>query len=293
MSTPDLPSTTGKRIRLHDGRSLGYAEYGDPAGKPVVFFQGTPSSRLFHHPDESIAVSLGARIITMDRPGFGFSDFQPSRTLLDWPDDVVELADVLEIDRFAVAGISGGGPYVAACAFKIPHRLTKAAIISGVGPVDTPGAIQGMPRIRCLGVTVARHAPWLLRPLIWLVSNPRRNPERYFEQINAQVPESDRAILTRPPIRAMLIENWAEATRAGIRGFAWEAMIFARPWGFRLEDIPMEVHLWHGEEDAGTPLPVARYVASAIPNCHATFLPGEGHFLFFDHWKEILAILVS
>ena len=185
MSTPDLPSTTGKRIRLHDGRSLGYAEYGDPAGKPVVFFQGTPSSRLFHHPDESIAVSLGARIITMDRPGFGFSDFQPSRTLLDWPDDVVELVDVLEIDRFAVAGISGGGPYVAACAFKIPHRLTAAAIISGVGPVDTPGAIQGMPRIRCLGVTVARHAPWLLRPLIWLVSNPRRNPERYFEQINA------------------------------------------------------------------------------------------------------------
>lgn len=293
MPTLDSPSTTGKQIRLRDGRSLGYAEYGNPTGKPVVFFQGTPSSRLFHHPDESIAVSLGARITTMDRPGFGLSDFQSSRTLLDWPDDVVELADVLEIDRFAVAGISGRGPYVAACALKIPHRLTAAAIISGIGPIDAPGAIQGVARIRRLGVTVARHAPWLLRPLLWLVSNPHRNPERFFEQINAQSSESDWAILAQPQIKAMLIENWAEATHAGIRGFEWEALIFTRPWGFRLEDITMEVHLWHGEEDASTPLPMARYVANAIPNCHATFLPGEGHFLFFNHWEEILAVLVS
>jgi pimeloyl-ACP methyl ester carboxylesterase len=293
MPTPDSPLTTDKRIQLRDGRSLGYAEYGDPAGKPVVFFQGTPSSRLFRHPDESIAASLGARIITMDRPGFGLSDSQAGRTLLDWPDDVVELADALEIDRFAVAGISGGGPYVAACAFKIPHRLTKAAIISGVGPTDSPEATQGMPRARRLGVTVARHAPWLLRPLLWLVGNPRRNPERYFEQITTQVSESDRVVLAQPEIRAMLIENWAEATHAGIRGFAWESLIFSHPWGFRLEDITMEIHLWHGEEDVSTPLPIARYMASAIPNCHATFLPGEGHFLLFNHWEEILAVLVS
>jgi pimeloyl-ACP methyl ester carboxylesterase len=80
-------------------------------GKPVVFFQGTPSSRLFHRPDESIALSLGARIIAIDRSGFGLSDFQPGRMLLDWPHDVVALADALKIDRFAVVGISGGGPF--------------------------------------------------------------------------------------------------------------------------------------------------------------------------------------
>lgn len=293
MPTSDSLCTTDKRFRLRDGRSLGYAEYGNPAGKPIFFFQGTPSSRLFHHPDESGAASLGARIITMDRPGFGLSDFQPGRTLLDWPEDMVELAAVLGIDRFAVAGISGGGPYVAACAFKIPHRLTKAAVISGVGPMDSPETTRGMSRMRRLGITIAKQAPWLLTPLLWLVSNPRRNPERFFEQISAQSSEPDRAILAQPQVKAMLIENWVEATRPGIRGFAWEALIFTRPWGFRLEDITMEVHLWHGEEDASTPLPMAQYVASAIPNCHATFLLGEGHLLLFNHWREILAVLVS
>ena len=91
----------------------------------------------------------------------------------------------------------------------------------------------------------------------------------------------------------MLMENWAEATRVGVRGSAWEGMIFSHPWGFRLEDITTEIHLWHGEEDASTPIAMARYMASAISNCHATFLPDEGHFLLFNHWKEILAALVS
>jgi len=139
----------------------------------------------------------------------------------------------------------------------------------------------------------ARRAPWLLRPLLWFASNPCRDPERYLEQIIAQSFEPDRAILARPEIGAMLVENWVEATRVGIRGFAREATTFSHPWGFRLEDITTEVHLWHGAEDTSTPLTMAQHVASVIPNCQATFLPGEGHFLLFDHWEEILTVLVS
>ena len=95
-------------IIVPDGRTLGFAEYGDPSGRPVLFFPGTPSGRLFHHPDESIALSLGARVFTVDRPGYGLSDFQAGRSLLDWPDDVVSLADAVRIERSAVIGASGG-----------------------------------------------------------------------------------------------------------------------------------------------------------------------------------------
>jgi pimeloyl-ACP methyl ester carboxylesterase len=70
-------------------------------------------------------------------------------------------------------------------------------------------------------------------------------------------------------------------------------VIFSRPWGFGLQDIPMEVRLWHGMEDASMPVAHARYLAATIPRCSATFLEGEGHFLLFDRWEEILASLVS
>jgi pimeloyl-ACP methyl ester carboxylesterase len=282
-----------QHLTLTDGRRLGFAEYGDPSGRPVLFFPGTPSGRLFHHPDDSIAASLGARVIVVDRPGFGLSDFQPRRTLLNWPSDVTALADVLGIGRFAVAGISGGAPYVAACAPKIPQRLTAACIVSGMGPLDRPGATAGLPSVRRLSATAAKHAPWLVRPLLWLVSNPRRNAGRFYEQITAQSAKADRAILARPEVRAMLIENWADATRCGVRGYAQEAVLLCRPWGFRLGDLTMQVQLWQGSADAVTPLSMGRCVAQAIPDCRATFLPDEGHFLLFDHWTEILASMVS
>ena len=278
------------RVRLDGGRFLGYAEYGDPVGKPVLFFTGTPSSRFLHPPIDPTE-ALGVRLVVVERPGFGLSDFQPGRTLLDWPDDVAAFADALGIKRFAVVGVSGGGPYAAACAYKMPQRLTGAAIVSGVGPTDLPGAVEEMPRVRQLGARVARHAPWLLMPLLWLVSNPRRNPERFFARMVSGNSAVDRAILARPEVKAMLIQSYQEATRAGVRGFAREAIILSNPWGFRLEDVTMPVYLWHGEEDANVSLSAARHLAEALPNCRATFLPGEGHWLILGHWGEILAAL--
>ncbi len=170
--------------------------------------------------------------------------------------------------------------------------MTAAAIVSGMGPTDAPGTTQGLPPVRRAGVSVARHAPWLVRPLVWLFQNPRRNPERFFERYTAHNPTADRALLARPEFREMLIASYIEATRDGIRGFAWEVRIVARPWGFRLEEIPIEIHLWHGDEDSSTPLAMARTMASAIPECRTSFLHGEGHFLLFAHWERILTTLL-
>jgi pimeloyl-ACP methyl ester carboxylesterase len=192
----------GQQIRLRDGRLLGCAEYGDPEGKPVFFFQGTPSSRLMH-PDATLTSALAGRLIMLDRPGFGLSDFQPNRHLLDWPDDVVEVADLLGLDRFAVVGISGGGPYAAACAYKIRERLTSVAMVSSMGPVDVPGATEGMPFIRRAGVLIGRRAAWLVRPLVWLTSNPRRNPQRFFERNTAHNPPADQALLAQAEFKTL------------------------------------------------------------------------------------------
>jgi pimeloyl-ACP methyl ester carboxylesterase len=280
------------QIRLPDGRALGYAEYGDPQGKPVLFFTGAPSSR-FLHPPTGPTEALGARLVVLERPGFGLSDFQPRRTLLNWPDDVAAASEALGIERFAVAGISAGAPYAAACAYKIPQRLTRVAIISGVGPMDTPGAIEEMPRVRQLGTKVARNAPWLLTPILWLVSNPHRDPERFYERMLSGNSDADRTLLSRPEMRALLLRNYLEATRAGMRGFARESIIVSGLWGFSPADITVPVYLWHGEDDANVSLSAARHLAATIPNCQARFLAGEGHWLILSHWEEILSELLA
>lgn len=279
-------------IILRCGRRLGFAEYGDPAGEPVLYFHGTPSSRLLH-PDEEITRSLGARLIILERPGFGLSDFQPGRELLDWPDDVVEAADQLDLSRFAAVGPSGGGPYVAACAYKVPERLTVAAMVSSAGPMQMPGATDGMPSIRRAGAAIGRNAPWLLRPLMWLLQNPGRNPKRFFERYTTHNLAPDLVLLNQPEFREMLQSSYAESARQGIRGFAWEVRIVSRPWGFRLEDIAMTVDLWHGDQDTSTPLAIAQSMADVLPKRRTHFIAGEGHLLLFKRWQELLSTLLS
>ncbi len=159
--------------------------------------------------------------------------------------------------------------------------------------MDAPAVLTGSAPERHIGYVLARRAPWLFHFIIWLARNPHRNPERFQQQFGAGAAPCDLAIMARPEFKAMMVRNYAQATRAGVRGFVHEVALAARPWGFRLEDITLPVRLWHGEEDRSTPIGMARYMASTLPNCHATFLPGEGHLFLFDRWGEILGDLTG
>jgi pimeloyl-ACP methyl ester carboxylesterase len=110
-------------ITLHDGRRLAYIEAGDPDGKPVFVLHGLPGSRLSVKKVSEQAAFVGARLICPDRPGIGYSDPKQDRKLTDYPDDLTQLADHLNIEQFAVVGVSAGGPYAIACAAKHPNRV--------------------------------------------------------------------------------------------------------------------------------------------------------------------------
>jgi pimeloyl-ACP methyl ester carboxylesterase len=274
-------------IILNDGRALGFAEFGDSKGQAIMYFHGWPSSRLEAGLVESAAQRLQLRIIAPDRPGFGLSDFKPSRKLLDWPADVIELADALELDRFSIMGLSGGGPYAAVCALKIPQRLRAVGIINGSVPADAPAAVEGMRPLNLRLLQIGRFAPWLFRLFSWQVVRAlKRNPDSYFDQLMHDLPKPDRDILAQGEIRECLINAAVEAFRKGSRGAALENALYARPWGFNLQEITKEVYIWHGDLDTNTP---GRYLASAIPNSYSSFYADEGHIsLLINHMEEIL-----
>ena len=92
-------------VQLPDGRSLAYAEYGDPTGFPVFLFHGLPGTRLSWGLIPDHPFPPGLRIIAPDRPGYGKSDPKHGRTMLDWPDDIASLADELNLEQFAVVGV--------------------------------------------------------------------------------------------------------------------------------------------------------------------------------------------
>ena len=281
--------TSGQTLSLRDGRRLGYSEYGKPDGEPGFYFHGHPGSRLEPQFADEAAADAGVRIIALDRPGYGLSDFQPHRTILDWPRDVGEAADMLGLDRFSVLGSSGGGPYALACAHELPDRITRAGVISGVGPYDAPGATQGMRWQNRVGFQLGARFPPLARLIMWSMERQvRRRPERALDAIAQAMSPADAEVARRPDVRHVLGAVIAEAFRQGSRGAALDVVLLGRPWGFRLDEIKPVVFLWQGETDVLVPPAMGRYLAGEIPNCHATFFPGEGHLLVVDHMSEIV-----
>ena len=290
MTTDRLNQT----LTLKDGRALGFAECGDPQGTPVFYFHASGSSRLERPADESILVDLGVRFITTDRPGHGLSDPQPERKLLDWPDDVSQLADRLDVDKFYVMGWSAGGAPALACATKLPERVLAAAIVSGVSPPDCPGQYKGLPFANRLWKFGARRMPALVR-LMRRTAYPliMGDLEDAGRTMSMSFPLEDRRLLDDPEDLKRFAQDIQEGYRQGWEGPVQDDIVNAQPWGFRLEDVAQRVDIWQGEIDENIRLHHAHCLHERLPNSRLTVWEGEAHLALLTHWSEVLAALVE
>ncbi len=278
----------GVFVTLRDGRKLAYAEYGRRRGSPAFYFHGTPGGLLEGRLLDEAARLQDVRLIAVDRPGYGSSDFKKDRRITDWPADVADLAAALEIDRFAVVGLSGGGPHAQACAAAMPERVTTAVIVSGAGSPEAH--LDGRGRIgRLLARTVLALTPLLAWfAAMWAAFWAPRMREW-------MMPRSiDRAVMKRRDVREAFMEEVREALRPGGRAMAQDLVLFSRPWGFTPRDVgAVPIRLWHGDADKVVPVSIGRYFSREIPGCKATFVAGGGHMMIIDHAGEIMAAITD
>lgn len=159
---------------LPDGRKLSYAEFGDPTGYPVIYFHGFPGCRLEPWPHQRMRARKRIRLICPDRPGIGGSSPLPGRRYLDYPPDVLHLADHLGLRRFAILGVSGGAPYAVACAKAIPpERMSAVGLLAPAAPWHVQGEGDHVTRylagVSRLGAWAVRRVPSIVESIMKLV----------------------------------------------------------------------------------------------------------------------------
>jgi pimeloyl-ACP methyl ester carboxylesterase len=283
-------------LTLADGRRLGYARFGDEKGTPVIYLHGTPGSRL--EPliigDDAISAA-GLRLVAFDRPGLGGSDLLPGRTIGDIAYDVVQLARHLGFERFAVLGVSGGGPYAAACAAKLPDRVTAAVIVSGTWTwAEFDGAVRPPARDALISFFSGRLPYTLLWPLRLLQRLPPSLLSRTQTLLRAFFPAPDRAQLRQPERVDALMASTTEALRPGLRGAALDMRLIERRYDFDCAKIRMPVQIFHGALDRNVPLALVQAYAKKLPAAQLTIFPQEGHLsTLCGHFEEIAAALTS
>ena len=288
--------TTNGQIESPDGGVLGYAEYGDPTGRPLVYFHGWPSSRYQARLLHETAEEHGVRVISPDRPGLGLSSYRPKRRLLDWPQYVVALCDSLRLGSVSILAVSGGGSYALACAHAIPQRLERLGIVCGAPPLDKLPDRRKMVLLYRVLLNLRRMAPWAMYPFFPLVNaltcQPLDKPP--LKWLMRLMPEVDRRALGDPERMKWVMASYREGARNGLKALITDADVYLEDWGFEVESIQMPVHFWHGELDGNIPIAMAKQLASRIPNAVTKWYEEEGHYsLPLEHASEILSDLMQ
>lgn len=284
-------------IATHDGRQLAYTEVGDPRGPLVIHNHGGPSSRLEAHLFAEAAEKHRLRFVCVDRPGFGQSSPQESRTYSGWAGDMTTIADALGHQEFGVTGWSEGGPWaLAAAAYIDPMRLKHVSSIAG-GSYGTFGenwAAKYLSKADALGGFLALHFEpgfRLMYATIGITAEHFR--KTYIQQLRKAVSEYDRQILLRPEVETSFCEMSAECFAQGSDGLVRDSELLYKSWAFDVRQITRPVHMWQGLDDWLVNAAINKQVADQMPGAVWHPVPGAGHFVAVGAADEILAIAAA
>jgi pimeloyl-ACP methyl ester carboxylesterase len=283
-------------VTVGSGRHFGFAEFGPAHGRPIIWMHGTPGARR-QIPESArlAAAELGLRIVGIDRPGVGASSAHLHESLLDVAAEIGEVADQLGLDRFAMIGLSGGGPYVLACCHLFPDRIAVGGILGGMAPVQGDERVEGgvINNLSGLAPLVARLRIPLsisLTALLWSL-RPVASPA--FDLYARLSPEGDRRVFERPEIKAMFLDDLLLGSRTGLAALFYDFVLISRPWGFSLRDIKVPIRWWHGDADNLVPLDHGRHMVSLIPDAQLYVRPGESHLGGLGAAVEVLDTLLA
>jgi len=292
MRLPDNPMPSSvpavdQSLVLADGRTLGYALWGEPEGTPVLLVGTSPGSRLFC-PDLPATVAAGVRLVTVDRPGSGRSDPDPHPGMARWVADAGALVDHLHLERFGLVGWSGGGQFALAMAAGLPDRVTAVALAGTPAPAHDD-----------LG-------DWPPEEIRQLVGRVRKDPQGAVEGIAAanqwypadpQLPmqlwsaSGDQAPRHLPQVAEAMAVMLREGARQGVAGLVYDIVAGSLDWGFALGEVRAPVALWYGTLDPVVSPQHGRYYAQRLPDASEVYMRAADHLLAIPLWGDILGSL--
>ena len=262
-------------VAVGEDRQIGFAEFGDPQGRAVFWFHGTPGARR--------QIPTEARL------------YAENPNVRAFADDLRTIADTLGIDKMAVIGLSGGGPYALASAAVLSDRVVAAGVLGGVAPfVGDEGITSGLmnlgkrvaPLLQLAGDPLRIGASLLIRAI-----RPIANPALYLYA--AVSPEGDRRLLTRPEFGAMFLDDLLNGSRKQLAAPFNDVILFTRDWGFRLDEVKVPVRWWHGDSDHIVPFAHGQHAVALLPDAELFVLHGESHLGGLGRGEEILSTLTK
>jgi pimeloyl-ACP methyl ester carboxylesterase len=279
------------QFKLKDGRELEIADNGINSESAIVFHHGTPGHASSWTDWLESAATAGIRAIAYSRAGYGTSDRNPGRSVINVNSDIAQVLDAKSITKFVSIGWSGGGPHCLANTFE--PRNVGAISLAGVGAfgVDDLDFLEGMGPENHDEFGAALKGEAVIDQ--WMNDNAGAmksvTGSDIIEAFGGLIGDADKAVLEGGEADAMAA-SMRSALAVSFDGWIDDDLVFVKKWGFELEAITKPVFLWQGDDDFMVPHAHSYWLEKHIPTATLTFKPGEGHISIGVKYRaEILA----
>jgi pimeloyl-ACP methyl ester carboxylesterase len=267
-------------VTLRDGRTLEYADLGDPAGTPVLFFPGTPATAGQARVVIDAAQDHGVRLVGVSRPGYGASTFSPP-SLAATAADAVELVEHLGLERVGVLGTSGGGPFALALAATAPERTMSVVIHGGPGSyAEVMPEIVGEDDHRALDLVAQGDVDAAMAVAGALAeadfAKLRGLSDADFSAAVASMAPPGETWLDLHPAARLAFEADFRRAISPVDGCVRDNLCWLGGWDFDLDAVTLPVRLVYGETDSMVPRMHGDWLAERLPNAELHVIPG-GH----------------
>lgn len=302
LHADNFPRTDGQTVTLPAKeniveRNVGYAVYGDtdaPRDRTILFMHGTPGTRFFFtEKHDEYAREHAVRVLVPERAGYGLSTPVPGRSLLSTAADAAGVLDAENVEAAHIVGYSAGGPFAIAFAKQFKERCLSVALVSSLSP-NVRGVSRGMTAMSKVGYFLAGRTPQLLR---WLVEAMAVNAtkEVFDHRRGDFTDEENKFFKERTDVRRCFATSTLElyARECGASAEAEDYALFAREWGFALEEVEdVDLFLYGGSEDNKCTVGMFRELERGFSmgrlNLTAKLVDGENHLLFYKLFEESL-----
>lgn len=280
-------------LQLNDGRTLAYHDDGNLEGKPLLLLHGAPGySSYWYYLGGFPATGSEYRIITVDRCGYGESDFKKGTTFLSYADDLIQLLEHLKIDKTSILGVSGGGPFALAFAKRYPEKTEKVTLLSTAVPITVPEIERSISENNRKAFKVARVAPWLMRlNMAGFAMYLKKDAMKLFDKMSYKYCEADKEAVNNPILREAMCANGKYAFVKSSKGYANDVILQSKDWGFDFSSIATKVIIIQCMDDTSSPKEVGYHFDTVLPNCTLHCIEGAGHFWHMMHMDKVFAMI--
>ena len=284
-------------MTLRDGRTLEYAEFGDPTGAPVIFFHGTPATGGQAVVADDLAREHGVRLIAPTRPGYGDSAAGPLG-LAATAADTVELADHLGLDRFALMGTSGGGPFSLAVAAAAPDRVTVVAVHASPGRyAEVKPEVIGEGDRKALDLAAEGRPDEAVRLMNEVADKDLDglrglDEEEFAAAMAAMEPPGESWLDRRPALKRAFRADFQRAVTTS-EGMSRDNLAWLDAWDVDLAAVTAPVRLVYGEGDTMAEVAHAEWLQARLPSSELHVVPGGHGDAIFGSAADTFAAVTS